>query len=230
MFRYHAIGEKERSRPILSGFSQDENLCFVQEHFIHLIREGRRIARGEFYCGVADHFSQAADIGSDDQATTEHLLDGGEAGGLFPDRGHDDNIERVYFGGEFFAAEETGDAGVVAGVSALDQFLDLRALWAIADENDFEVLALRAEAMSGFDQNGNAFFRDEAADTAEADFSGFRGCSRPGFGGLRRVTLQAVIDDDRARQGDSLRGEMRDRNIRRGTFCKEVARNVPRYF
>jgi hypothetical protein len=74
-----------------------------------------------------------------------HLFHRSEAGGFFPGGGHDDDIEGIHGVGKIFAGEEAGDGDVVFGVGATDLFLDLGTLRAVADEDDFEILALLSE-------------------------------------------------------------------------------------
>ena len=158
MFRNHPVDEEKRERPILCSFSQYGNLCVLLEYFFHLIYESVGVARGEFESGVADDFAETANVGGDDQTAAGHLFHRGEACGFFPGRGHDDDIEGIQGAGKLLAGEETGDGDVVFGVRAADEFFDLRALRAVANEDDFEILALSAQLLSGVEKNGDAFF------------------------------------------------------------------------
>lgn len=225
MFRYHPVDEKKGVRPILCGFSQHGNLCVLLEYFFHLIRELIGIARTEFKSGIADDFAEAANVGGDDEASAHHLFDGGQAGGFFPGGGHDDDVEGIDRAGKFFAGEEAGDVDVAFGVGATDEIFDLRTLRAVADEEDFEILAVTAELLGGIEKNGDAFFRDETADVAKAFFVGCV-CAGRGSDGPRGVTFEAVIDDDGARQRDSFNNVLRDRDVGGGAFGEEVAGNV----
>ena len=84
MFGDHAVGNEQRLRPLLSDLAQGCDWGAALNHCVHLVGQALSITWRKFKSGVADDFAEAADIGNDDQSSSQHLLDGGEASGLFP--------------------------------------------------------------------------------------------------------------------------------------------------
>src|ERR1700742_3250453 len=111
------------------------------------------------------------------------------------------------------------------GVGTADQFFEVRALGAVAYEEDFEILALLSQGLSSFEQDGDSLFGDESADVTEADDFGFFDC----WGSWRlrwlgRIGFQAVIDDGGSRKRDSFCDVVRDGHVGGGACCQKVAR------
>ena len=167
--------------------------------------EGGGVGGGSEKAGVAvqDHFGDAGQGGGDDGEAAGHGFEddrGEDIGGTFGvgEGGEDEGVG----GGEclldLFLAEGAAEADVAAELEAVDMGFESGALGALADDLELDGEALLDEGGDGFEEDGEAFEVDEAADADEAE--GFGG----GGGGLGAGELSgvdAVVDAVNAGRG-----------------------------